>query len=717
MLTLNTELAHIQGINKRLQDGLKKLGLITVRDLVLHLPHRYDDFSSKACVADLTVGQTATVRARVSKIEMRRSFRRNMAIIEAVLEDHTGSVRAVWFNQPYIMRSLPVGTIGNFAGKVTLSQGALYMSNPVYEPAYAETKHTDGLVAIYPETKGITSRGIRYLMHPLLDALKEIPECVPTEVFKKLKLPSFLEALRILHMPASVEEVEPAKKRVALEDIFLLQLTNLRAKMQLAQEPAHGVPWTDAERDALLAELPFTLTGSQRTSLDEILTDIKRPHPMNRLLQGDVGSGKTVVIAVAALLAARHGFQTAILAPTETLARQHYRTLEKIFNRIVNEWSLNFALMTSAQCRTSYGEGLETDLPKARIVSRIADGHLKIIVGTHALIQKGVTFPRLALVTVDEQHRFGVEQRAALTKRALNVHPALPHFLSMSATPIPRTLSLTIFGDLDLSIIDELPSGRKPIITKVVAAVDRPKAHAFIRQEIKKGRQAFVICPRIEESDDKDDASAIPNALASPNQGGWSDVKAVTQEYEKLAKDIFPDLKVAILHGKMKSAEKATVMDAFMKNKTNILVATSVIEVGVDVPNATIMAIEDADRFGLAQLYQFRGRVGRSTHQSACLLFTTNNSAVSRQRLKALVTAKNGFELAEKDLAMRGPGEFLGRTQTGMPDIAMNALNNMELVKAAREAAARILKEDNNLQHNPLLEERLAAFRKAVHLE
>ena len=709
MLTLTTELARIQGINKRLQDGLKKLGLVTVRDLVLHLPHRYDDFASAACIADLAIGQTATVHARVAKIEMRRSFRRNMAIIEAILEDRTGSVRAVWFNQPYIMRSLPVGTAGNFAGKVTSSQGSLYLSNPVYEPAYAETKHTDGLVPIYPETKGITSRGIRYLMRPILDALATMPECVPQDALKKLGMPPLIEALHTLHAPQSLEDTEPAKKRVALEDLFLLQLANLQAKMKLAQEPAHAVPWTDAERDTLLAELPFTLTGSQRTSLNELLNDMRRPHPMNRLLQGDVGSGKTVVVAIAALLAARHGFQTAILAPTETLARQHYRTLEKTFNRIVHEWNLNFALVTAAECRASYGEGLETDLPKARVASRIADGHLKIAVGTHALIQKGVSFPRLALVAVDEQHRFGVEQRAALTKRAAGVHPTLPHFLSMSATPIPRTLSLTIFGDLDLSIIDELPRGRKPIITKVVAASDRPKAHAFIRQEIKKGRQAFVICPRIEESEDKDNAAALPNA--------WSDVKAVTQEYEKLAKEIFPDLTVAMLHGKMKSAEKATVMERFAKNKTNILVATSVIEVGVDVPNATIMAIEDADRFGLAQLYQFRGRVGRGEHQSACLLFTGNKSAVARERLTALTTAKNGFELAEKDLAMRGPGEFLGRTQTGMPDIAMNALNNMELVKAAREAAAKVLKEDKDLRHNPFINERLSAFRKAVHLE
>ena len=709
MLTLTTELAHIRGINKRLQDGLTKLGLITVRDLIMHLPFRYDDFSQAACIADLTMGQTATVRGRIATIEMRRSFRRNMAIIEAVIEDRTGSVRAIWFNQPYILRSLPVGTTGNFAGKVTLSRGALYLSNPVYEPAYAEVTHTGGLVPIYPETKGITSRGIRYLMRTILDALTDNPECVPLPVFKKLGLPSFITAIRTLHMPETIEATEPAKKRVALEDLFLLQLTNLRAKMKLAQEPAHAVQWRDAERDALIAALPFVLTGSQRNALDEILADIKRSHPMNRLMQGDVGSGKTVVVAITALLAARHGFQTAILAPTEVLARQHYRTFGTLFNIITHEWNLNFALVTATESRVSYGEGLETELPKARAASRIADSHIKIVIGTHALLQKGVAFPTLALVAVDEQHRFGVEQRAALTKRAPQDTPNLPHFLSMSATPIPRTLSLTVFGDLDLSIIDELPSGRKPIITKIIAAVNRPKAHAFIRQEIKKGRQAFVICPRIEEAEEKED---MPLAI-----NPWSDVKAVTQEYEKLVKEIFPDLKIGMLHGKMKNAEKTRVMDDFAKNKTNILVATSVIEVGVDIPNATIMAIEDADRFGLAQLYQFRGRVGRSTHQSACLLFTANNSIIASERLTALITAKNGFELAEKDLALRGPGEFLGRAQTGMPDSAMKALNNRELVKAARDAAAQILKEDKDLQQNPLLNERLSAFRKAVHLE
>jgi ATP-dependent DNA helicase RecG len=707
MLTLNTELSRIKGITKRLQDGLAKLGLVTVRDLVLHLPNRYDYFRSGTPIGELSIGQTVTIRGRVADIRMRRSFRRNMAIVEATIEDGTGSVRAVWFNQPYILRSMPKGTAGNFAGKVTASNGSLYLSNPVYEPAYAETKHTAGLVPIYPETKGLTSRGIRYLMRPVLDALGNVQGSMPEHAAHALRLPPFAEALRVIHAPHAENAVEPAKKRIALEDLFLLQLGNLQIKRQLAQEPAHAIPWTSAERDAALAELPFPLTKSQRRSLDEILEDIRNGHPMNRLLQGDVGSGKTVVVATAALLAARHGLQTAILAPTETLARQHYRTIEKTFGRIMHEWSLNGALITAAECRASYGEGLETTLPKARIMERVADGHMKIIVGTHAIIQKGISFANLALVAVDEQHRFGVEQRAALVKPKAEGRRELPHFLSMSATPIPRTLSLTIFGDLDLSIIDELPLGRKPILTKIVAGTGRAQAHTFIRNEIKKGRQAFVICPRIEEAENTETNTPNP----------WSDVKAVTAEYEKLARDIFPDLTVAMLHGKMKSAEKAAVMEAFSKRKADILVATSVIEVGVDVPNATIMAIEDADRFGLAQLYQFRGRVGRGEHQSACLLFTANASPVARERLTALTTAKNGFELAERDLAMRGPGEFMGRTQTGMPDIAMNALNNMELVKAAREAAHAVLKNDPLLTNHPLINERLSAFRKAVHLE
>ena len=701
MLGPDTSLGQIKGINKRLVAGLMKMRIATVHDLLTHFPFRYDDFSQAACIADLAVGTVATVHATVRKIAMRRTFRRNLTVIEAVLSDDTGSIRAVWFNQPYLMTSLAAGTEGGFAGKVTMTNGGICLSNPVYESAANEPTHTGGLVPIYPETKGVTSRAIRYLVKPILDTIGRIPDCLPPETLKAARLPDLASALRGIHFPETIEEAELGKKRMAFEDLFLLQTVNLRAKMRLAQEPAHPIPWTEAELGFALKELPFALTGPQQQSLDEILADLARPHPMNRLLQGDVGSGKTVVVAVAGLLAARHGFQTAIMAPTEVLARQHYKTFTKIFAKLLGDWQISVGLMTSGEARISYGEGLETDLPKARLAEHAKEGNLKIAIGTHALIQKTVSFPRLAFIAVDEQHRFGVEQRAALTKGARS---RVPHFLSLSATPIPRTLSLAVFGDLELSAIDELPKGRLPIITKIVPAASRAKAYAFMRGQIAKGRQAFVICPRIEESEDGD------------ADNPWSDVKAVTIEYEKLAKEIFPGLSVAMLHGKMKPAEKAETMHLFAEGKTHILVATSVIEVGVDVPNATVMAIEDADRFGLAQLYQFRGRVGRGEHQSVCLLFSSNKSVAARERLKALMTAKNGFELAEKDLALRGPGEFLGHSQTGMPDAMMGALKDMALVKAAREAALKIIASAKEGDH-PLLEERIARFRRQVHLE
>lgn len=712
MLTLTTELARIRGINRRLLAGLSKLGIASVRDLLFHLPFRYDDFSQAALIIDLAPGQTATVYAEVQKISMRRAFRRNLTVIEAVISDSSGTMRAVWFNQPYLVTSIPVGTMGNFAGKVTATADGLCLSSPVFEPGESPATHTGGLIPIYPETKGITSRGIRYLVKPVLDTIGQIPDCVPEAALRAAKMTDITTALRTVHFPVAIADADAARRRIAFEDLFLLQISNLQTKMRLARLPAYSIPWTDAERDAAIAALPFVLTASQRTSLDEILGNLGEPHPMNRLLQGDVGSGKTVVLAIAALLAAKHGFQTAILAPTEVLARQHYRTITKIFGALMDSWHANAALVTASEARVSYGEELETAIPKARAIERAKDGHLQIVIGTHALLQKTVAFPRLALIAVDEQHRFGVDQRAALTKKAGDAGAPLPHFLSMSATPIPRTLSLTVFGDLDLSTIDELPQGRQPIVTKIVPAGSRMKAYEFIRAQVAKGRQAFVICPRIDSSPTEDDDTPPSAAKAL-----WDDVKAVTEEYEKLSRQIFPTLSVGLLHGKLKPTEKADVMKRFSENKVNILVATSVIEVGVDVPNATIMAIEDADRFGLAQLYQFRGRVGRGEHQSACLLFTKNQSPTSRERLKALMTAKNGFELAERDLALRGPGEFLGQSQTGMPDAMMGALKDMALVKAAREAAQAALKYDPDMKKNPALGERLAAFRKSVHLE
>ena len=837
MLKLETELAQIRGLNKRLLAALDNLKIKTVKDLLWHFPHRYDDFSRVMPIADLEINQTATIRGQIKKVDVRRTWKKKMILVEAIIADDSGGIKAVWFNQPYLIRNLPVGRIGNFAGKVAVAKNDIYLSNPLFEPGGDEAKHTAGIIAIYPETRGITSRGFRYLIKPILKNLGRLPEFIPPSVLQQTKLPEVNTALGLIHCPTKPDQAELAKKRFAFEDLFLLRLNNLKIKNQLAQTAAVPIKISPADLEELKKSLPFFLTASQEQSLEEILNDISRPHPMNRLLQGDVGSGKTVVVAMAALLTAKDNYQAALMAPTEVLANQHYKTLTKIFSPLMERWGLRLSLLTSA------------------VKQEIGD----VIVGTHALIQKNVKFENLALVVVDEQHRFGVEQRAQLLrdpnnpnapelsenkndkiiekdlsfklngiffeiqkeigrfcrekqyadlleeklkkynlgfqrehpieiggvksnfadfiienkiiveikakpfiekndyyqilrylevanieigllvnfrqeylkpKRVLNskfgsfgnnsVHSGhsdairdirvatssrlIPHFLSMSATPIPRTLTLTIFGDLDLSIINELPAGRRPIITKIVAPVNRDKAYQFIRERIKEGRQCFVICPRIEPSQN--------------NTGTlWDEVKAVKEEYEKLATKIFSDLKVAMLHGRLKADEKNQIMQDFAQNKTNILVSTSVIEVGVDIPNATIMMIEGADRFGLAQLYQFRGRVGRAEHQSFCFLLTDSGSATVQRRLRSLLEAKNGFELAEMDLAIRGPGEFLGQSQTGMPDLAMRALNNMELVKTARLTAAQTLKEDPDLKNYPLLQGRLEQFRKQVHLE
>ena len=433
---------------------------------------------------------------------------------------------------------------------------------------------------------------------------------------------------------------------------------------------------------------------------------------MNRLLQGDVGSGKTVVAALAAVLAAKAGFQTAIMAPTEVLARQHFETFKKLFARLARPLQPSLALLTSAEAQIVHENDVVSRTKKEKVRSAIRTGDVKIAIGTHALIQRSMSFKNLGLVIVDEQHRFGVEQRAALSRRTgRGKKKLLPHFLSMSATPIPRTLMLTVFGDLDISAIEELPAGRKSIITKIVSPANRMKAYQFIRSQIGKGRQAFVICPRIDPS------SSDGKNPADKKQAKLWEVKSVKEEFEKLSQKIFPDLKVGMLHGQMKSKEKESVMREFREGGTQILVSTSVIEVGVDVPNATIMMIEGSDRFGLAQLYQFRGRVGRGEHQSFCFLFTDSESKAATERLKAIVNAKNGFELAERDLALRGPGEFLGQKQTGLPDIAMQGLGDLALIRESRAAGLQILKEDPGLARHPLIGERLLVFRDRLHLE
>ncbi|MBI4117364.1 MAG: ATP-dependent DNA helicase RecG, partial [Parcubacteria group bacterium] len=581
-----------------------------------------------------------------------------------------------------------------------------------------QLKHTGRLVPIYPETKRLTSKGLRLLIKISLDNLEELPEPIPPHVLAERNFPEINAALRQIHFPENLKEARIAKKRFAFEDLFLLQLVNIRQRLRLSKERAHSFPADILYLKSLLQKLPFELTKSQKVSLWDILKDLEKPHPMNRLLQGDVGSGKTIVSALAAILVAKEGKQSAFMAPTEVLARQHYLTFKKFFP----DFDGGVSLLTSGEARVFYGDGLESEIKKTELERKIDDGKVKIIIGTHALIaarggpasggQKNIKFQDLTFVVVDEQHRFGVRQRAELSDQSPDY---LPHFLSMSATPIPRTLTLTIFGDLDLSIIDELPSGRKKIITKIVAPANREKAYAFIRGQVKKGRQAFVICPRIEKEEDTE------GRILSSQEISRLEMKNVKEEYEKLSKKIFPDLRVGLLHGKLKSKEKARVMIDFKEGKIDILVSTSVVEVGVDVPNATIMMIEGSDWFGLAQLYQFRGRVGRGEHQSFCFLFTDSRAKSTFKRLHAIINAKSGFELAEMDLEIRGPGEFLGGqqrvAQTGLPDLAMKAVQNPDLVKSAREAAETILNTGPELKKYPLLFARLEGFEKEIHLE
>ncbi|MEE8131777.1 MAG: ATP-dependent DNA helicase RecG [Candidatus Paceibacterota bacterium] len=714
MIALQTpieEIKGIKGIGQRFLPKLKKLNIETVKDLLWHFPFRYEDFSKISKIVDVKINEPVVVQAFVKEIKLQRTWKKRMFIVDALIGDNTGNIGAVWFNQPFILRVLKKGTLANFAGKTVVSKNKLYLSSPVYEiigrsilENESDTKHTGRLVPVYPETRGLTSKAIRFLIKPVLDNLEKLPEILPKEILEENRFLEINQAIRYIHFPENLQQAQAAKKRFAFEDLFLLQLNNLKQRLQLAREKSFSFKINLDYLKKLINHLPFELTQAQKKTLWEILQDFQKPHPMNRLLQGDVGSGKTIVAGLSALIVAKpfgmtQGKQSAFMAPTEILARQHYKTFLKFFP----EFNGGIGLITSSEARIFYGNELETETKKNELIKKITNGEIKIIIGTHALIQESVNFPKLAFIVVDEQHRFGIGQRAALIKKSRR-ETSTPHFLSMSATPIPRTLSLTVFGDLDLSIIDELPKGRKEIITKIVAPANRDKAYQFIRDQIKKGRQVFVICPRIDPAE-IDGNPFIP------------DVRAVKEEYKKLSKKIFPDFKVVMLHGKIKAKEKVETMKQFNNGAIDILVSTSVVEVGVDVPNASIMLIEGSERFGLAQLYQFRGRVGRGIHQSFCFLFTDSSSKTTHQRLRSLIDAKNGFELAEKDLAIRGPGQILGADQTGMPDLAMKAIQNPELIKSAREAAETVIKKDPELKNHPFLKNRLESFQKEVHLE
>ncbi len=703
MLTLSSKIEELKKVGPAYLKKLHKLKLKTVRDLFFHFPHRYEDFSQIIPISELKKGQKATVQAKVTEIKNRRIFPKRMTLTEGLVKDKSGSIKVVWFNQPYLTQTLKKGKLVNLSGKLTFAKNTLCFSNPVYEIAGRnDTIHTGRLIPIYHETAGLTSRYLRYLIKPLLPLAEQIADFLPDKIKKQFKLADLAQALQKIHFPDNPLSAQKARQRLSFDELFLIQLTTLKQKQKLAQEKAAAIPFNQRLIKSFVKKLPFKLTDDQRLAAWEIFQDISEDTPMNRLLNGDVGSGKTIVAVLAALEITQAGYQVALMAPTEVLAKQHFQTLKDFFKKT----KLTIGLLTRTdKAINRQFRSATPKITKPRLKKQIAEGKIKLIIGTHALIQEDLSFKNLALAIIDEQHRFGVAQRAALQRKIYRIKDGLktiPHLLSMTATPIPRTLALTIYGDLDISLIKQMPKGRQKIITQLITPAGRNKAYNFIKKQIKQKRQIFVICPLIDESE----------KLSA--RSGFAEVKSVTQEYEKLSQKIFPQFKTAMLHGKLKPKEKEQIMNDFKDGKTNILVSTSVVEVGIDVPNATVMLIEGADRFGLAQLYQFRGRVGRGKHQSHCLLFTDSTAKKTHQRLKAIISAKDGFELAEKDLKIRGPGDFTGLRQWGLPDLTMASLNNIALIKQARQAAQQTIEQ--NLS-NPALKEKLKNFQNLIHLE
>jgi len=705
MSLLSQQLTDISGVGASLAQKLSKLDILTVKDILYHFPFRYQDFSVISPIADVREGDTATVFGLIEKVSVRRTWKRKMWLVEITITDETGSLRAVWFNQKYLAAVFKEGMGINLAGTILTDGKKMYLSNPVYEiisKSLEHTRHTGRIVPVYPETRGITSKAIRLVLSKIIDRLDEVDEFLPETIIQKYNLPHLAHAFRSIHFPSSLEDADHALNRFAFQDLFLLQLLKTSHKYEQKKHRAHAIKQDKTYTKKLIENIPFSLTEAQTKTLEEIFNDLSNPHPTSRLLQGDVGSGKTVVAALAALLVAHRGYQSVFMAPTEVLAWQHYRAFSSLFGTLDH----GVALLTSSQSRLTFGDNLETTLSKKELLEKIKSGSVSIIIGTQSVIQKNVSFKDAALVIIDEQHRFGVRQRATLSD---TMHGAFPHLLSMSATPIPRTLALTVFGDLELSVIDELPKNRKKIITKIVTPSQRQHAYRFVDEQIDAGRQCFVICPRIEPPD--------PEQPLTPRQKTMLEVRSVTEEYEKLSKHIFPSRQVAMLHGRLKAKEKTAIMERFKNKEFDILVSTSVVEVGVDIPNASIMLIEGSEFFGLAQLYQFRGRVGRGEHQSYCFLFTDSRSALTKERLNALITAKNGFELAEIDLRLRGPGQFLGHEQTGIPDLAMKSLQNPNLVTNARKEAILLLEKNPSLEEHPYLATYLQLFGQQIHEE
>ncbi|MBX4187162.1 MAG: ATP-dependent DNA helicase RecG [Candidatus Doudnabacteria bacterium] len=679
MFSLTTPIEQLYLVGPARAKLLKNLGIETLGDLLFYFPRAHHDLSKFTQIADLKAGDLANIKAKVLEIKSFRTKVRRFSLTQALVEDETGSITCVWFNQPFLAKVIKPHEDFIFSGKITIAKNKLQVQNPVYEQLRTEQIHTSRLVPLYSLTANLTQKQLRYIIKTYLDKTI-LPEYLPPDILSNEELLPEDTAVKSFHFPQDYAHLKKAQERLAFDEIFQTQLRVMRYKKQREHKTGIQIP-ISTKLENKIQQLPFQLTDGQKNALSEILSDFRKPYPANRLLEGDVGSGKTVIAALAMWIAAQANKQSVMLAPTEILSIQHYNSLLNFFK----DDDINIALLTSAQSKLN-----GNPVSKATIISQIKSGTIKIAIGTHALLQDQVEFKHLSLIVIDEQHRFGVAQRALL-KQNSNAH-----LLTMSATPIPRTLALTLYGDLDLSLLKELPAGRQKITTKIVAEENRSKAYEFIAKQISAGQQAFVICPLVDDSDKLG-------------------VKSATAEHKKLATEIFPQFQVGLLHGRLKPAQKEKVMQEFKDNLTHILVSTSVIEVGVDVPNATIMMIEGSERFGLAQLHQFRGRVGRGEHKSYCFLFSDDPRSVTNPRLMALVESNNGFELAEKDLAIRGAGDLYGTRQSGY-DFKIATMDNLDIVQRSRDYAEQLLANDIELQRFPLLKQKIDS-QAQVHLE
>lgn len=698
--------------------ALKRLGLETVRDLLFHFPARYIETAEVSKVKNLKPGERAVVFGRLSNLRISRALRKRIPMAQGTVTDETGQVRVIWFHQAYLAKMLKEGSpirmegkVGERAGKPCFSNPEIEISSPTKGITGRDGKHS--LSPVYPETQGVTSNWFRHKIEKVFVSkiLDTIKDPLPESILKTYKLPGLRTALIYIHTPQKAEHAQIARKRFAFEEIFFIQLERQKSREEVAKHGSFKLDDRTKEVLDFTERLPFKLTEVQKRTIKEILGDLNRKHPMSRLLEGDVGSGKTAVAATAVYAVSTSKpkgqdfgtLQSAYMAPTEILAQQHFDSFIKYFSHL----PINIALITGSGCKkfpSKINPSIATNISRSQLLKWVASGEITVLIGTHVLIQKNVEFKHLALVIVDEQHRFGTNQRQKLVSKNDEKKGVIPHLLSMTATPIPRTLALTIYGDLDLSLLDEMPPGRKRIVTTINTPEMREKAYENIREELAAGRQLYVICPRIDE----------PN----PNQELAMQAKSVKAEAKRLEEDVFPEYEIGILHSKMRPQEKEQVMNDFKEKKVDILVATSVVEVGVNVENASLIIIEGAERFGLAQLHQLRGRVWRSNHQAYCYIFTESRTEKTLARLKALATAKNGFELAEMDLTQRGAGALVGGRQWGLSDLGMEAIKNIKMVEAARKEARSIIESDPELSKDPLLKGRLAEkSSKKIHFE